>query len=407
MNNALQIKTQNAKERVNYYKNDITAFLRKLISIPSTSSNEEKVVEAIRDEMTHLGYDEIIIDEMGSIIGRIGNGKTRIIYDSHIDTVGIADIAAFAFDPFEGKLENEIIYGRGASDNKAATATQVYAGKIIKDLGLLNDFTLFVVGTVQEEDCDGLALQYIMENVVKNCDYVVLGECTNLDIYRGHRGRMEILIRTKGVSAHGSAPERGENAIYKMAPIINAIENLNKKLKDDPFLGKGSIALTKIECKTASLNSIPDECTIYLDRRLTAGETKESAVAEIKEAVKNLDYKIDVEILPYNTPSYKGKILETEKYYPTWVLPEGHELVQGAANVYNEVFEKKPKISKWIFSTNGIASMGRLNVPTIGFGPSKEEYAHTTNDQVSVSHLIDCTVFYSMFPIGLCKFINK
>ncbi|MEK6623429.1 MAG: YgeY family selenium metabolism-linked hydrolase, partial [Bdellovibrionota bacterium] len=253
--------------RAEKYAPEITQFLRDMISIPSESCQEKGVIECIKKEMQKVGFDEIKIDKMGNILGRIGKGKRVIAMDAHIDTVGVGDPKAWKIDPFKGKLENGIVYGRGASDQEAGMAAMVYAGKIIKDLKLEGDYTLWVTGTVQEEDCDGLCWQYILKEKVLNPEMVIITEPTNLGIYRGHRGRMEIGVTTKGVSCHGSAPERGINAVYMMAKVVNEIEKLNTRLANDSFLGKGTVAVSYIDCKTPSMCAVPDRAFIHLDRR--------------------------------------------------------------------------------------------------------------------------------------------
>ncbi len=378
------------------YRDDMTNFLRDMIRIPSTSCNEEKVILRIKEEMEKVGFDEVIIDKMGNILGRIGSGKIVIAMDAHIDTVDVGDPSLWQVDPFEGDLKDGIIYGRGASDQEGGMASMVYAGKIIKDLGLTDDYTLYVTGTVMEEDCDGLCWQYIIEQDGIKPDFVVITEPTNLNIYRGHRGRMEMIVTTKGLSCHGSAPERGINAIYKMVPIIEGIEKLNNNLKDDPFLGKGTVTVTQVFFKSPSQCAVPDECTIQLDRRLTFGETMDSAVAEIK-ALPGAEEAI-VEVLTYAQPSYTGLVYPTEKYYPTWVVGEDHVLVESAVETYKKIFDKEPKVDKWTFSTNGVATMGRFGIPTIGFGPANEIYAHSPKDQIPVQHLVEACKFYAAFP---------
>ena len=379
------------------YRDDVTNFLRALIAIPSASCGEAGVAARVVEEMTALGYDEAGIDKMGNAIGRIGSGSFKLVFDAHMDTVGIGDPKAWPHDPYKGKLEDGVVFGRGASDNKGAIAAQVYAGKLLAERGLDGaDVTVYVVGTVMEEDCDGLALGYVCEESIGDVDAVVLGECTNLDVYRGHRGRMEMSVTTPGVSAHASAPERGDNAVVAMAPIIGEVTALNDRLADDPFLGAGTVAVTKIECETPSLNAIPDRCTIYLDRRLTAGETLDSAVEEVRslDSVRGAT----VEVLDYAEPSYTGLTLPTQKYYPTWTLDEDHELVRAGVAAGRAALDFTPGIGKWTFSTNGVSSAGRLGIPTIGFGPSEERWAHTVEDQCPVDHLVKSMAFYAALP---------
>ena len=381
------------------YEPDMVKFLRDMIRIPSESAKEREVIQRIKKEMEKVGFDEIRIDPMGNILGRVGKGKKIIAMDAHIDTVGVGDKNAWQWDPYEGKLENGIIYGRGASDQEAGMASMVYAAKIIKELKLEDDYTLWITGTVQEEDCDGLCWQYILkEKIIDKPEVVVITEPTNLNIYRGHRGRMEIGVTTNGVSCHGSAPERGKNAVYMMAKVVNEIEKLNERIKHDEFLGKGSVTVSYIECNTPSLCAVPDRAYIHLDRRLTQGETRESAVAEVKDAIQRAQIEASVEVLKYSTPSYTGLVYEIDKYYPTWVLPENHVVCKAAVKNYKDVLGITPKVDKWTFSTNGVATMGTMGVPTIGFGPAHEIHAHAISDQVPVEHLVKACAWYATFP---------
>ena len=377
------------------YKKDIVAFARNIIRTPSFSCQEGKLVSLIKKEMIKVGFDKVKVDRMGNIIGFIGHGKKKIMLDAHIDTVGIGDKTAWKIDPFAGLCKNGFIYGRGATDQKLSMASMVYAGKIIKDLKLDGDYTLMVVGSVMEEDCDGLPLLHIINNEKLRPDFVVITEPTNLKVYRGHRGRMEMKVVTKGRSCHASAPERGDNAVVKMAAIIEQITALNPKLKKDKFLGKGTVVVTSVDCKTPSLNAVPDECTIYLDRRLTLGETLRSSLEEIKSlpAVKKAGAKVAV--LYYDAMAWTGLKVGQEKYFPTWVLPEDHKLVQAGVKAGTIALGRKPAVDKWVFSTNGVATAGRLDIPTIGFGPSNEVYAHTVNENMPVDHLVKAAVFYA------------
>jgi putative selenium metabolism hydrolase len=392
------------KNEAEKYRDDCVKFLRDMIRIPSVSSEEGKVALRIVEEMQKLGFDRAWTDDYGNVIGQVGNGPIRVVFDGHIDAVGIGNPESWSYDPFEGKVEDGYIFGRGASDNKAATAVQVYGAKLFKDRGQgLDRFSVFVVGSVQEEDCDGLGLRYALEHSIGDVHYVCMGEATDLNVYRGHRGRMEINVVAKGRSCHGSAPERGDNAIYKMTRLITEIEQLNDRLRDDSFLGKGTCAVTHISCETPSLCAVPDGCRIHIDRRLTHGEDKAHAMRQIEELPSFDRESMKVEILTYSQPSYKNMVLTTEKYYPTWVLPEEHVLVQAGAHAAEQVLGRMPGISKWVFSTNGVSSMGQLGIPTIGFGPAQEEDAHTTNDRVKIDDLVTSIGFYAALPLGLSR----
>ncbi len=394
---------QKILERAEFYRADMLAFLRALCAIPSESRNECGVVGRIGCEMEKASFDEVKIDGMGNVLGRVGSGRHVLAMDGHVDTVGIGDRSQWPWDPFEGKLDSGVFYARGASDQKGAMASMVYAAKIIRDLRLEGDFTLWITGTVQEEDCDGLCWQYILNEGALEPEAVVITEATDLAIYRGHRGRMEIGVTTRGISCHGSAPERGKNAVYAMAPVVREIEKLNGRLAHDDFLGKGTVTVSYIECSTPSMCAVPDRAYIQLDRRLTRGESRETAVAEVREAIRRAGVTAEVEVLRYAAPSYTGLVYETEKYYPTWVLDREHRLCRSAVQNYRAVFGSEPRVDKWTFSTNGVATMGMNGIPTIGFGPGNEAHAHMVADQIPVDHLVRAAAYYAAFPLMYCS----
>ncbi|MCX7964021.1 MAG: YgeY family selenium metabolism-linked hydrolase [Candidatus Sumerlaea chitinivorans] len=380
-------------------KEAVARFLQDLIRIKSLSTEEKAVVERIAEEMRKVGFDEVKIDGLGNVIGRVGNGPRRIAMDAHIDTVDVGNPELWEIDPFAAILKDDIIYGRGACDMKGAMASLVYGAKLIKELGLAKDLSIFITGTVMEEDCDGLCWQYILKEKVIDPwpECVVIAEPTNMNIYRGHRGRMEIEVSVTGLSAHGSAPERGINAVYKMAPIVLDIEKLNERLRHDPFLGKGTVTISEIRSTSPSLCAVADSCTIHLDRRLTKGETIESAVAEIEALPSVQAAKAKVTVLDYARPAYTGLVYPTKKYYPTWVLEEDHPALKAAVSAYEKVLGEKPKVDKWTFSTNGVATMGLFGIPSFGLGPGNEEFAHSPKEHIPVEHLWKAAAFYAAF----------
>ncbi|MCG7586130.1 YgeY family selenium metabolism-linked hydrolase [Photobacterium sp. OFAV2-7] len=385
-------------EKAQDYKADMSQFLRDMIAIPSESCDEEKVVLRIKEEMEKVGFDKVEIDPMGNVLGWIGHGPHLIAMDAHIDTVGVGNMDNWDFDPYEGMEDDEVIGGRGASDQEGGMASMVYAGKIIKDLGLEDEYTLLVTGTVQEEDCDGLCWQYIIEESKIRPEFVVSTEPTDCQIYRGQRGRMEIRIDVAGVSCHGSAPERGDNAIFKMGPILNQLEDLSHNLKDDPFLGKGTLTVSEIFFTSPSRCAVADSCAVSIDRRLTWGETWEGALDEIRALPAVQEAKAVVSMYEYNRPAYTGLVYPTECYFPTWLIDEEHVATKTLEASYELLFDKKPTVDKWTFSTNGVSIMGRYGIPVIGFGPGKEPEAHAPNEKTWKDHLVTCAAMYAVIP---------
>lgn len=424
------------------YEADMTRFLRDLVKIPGESCDEKGHIDRIAEEMNKVGFDKVEIDPMGNVLGYMGTGSTLIGYDAHIDTVGIGNKSNWEFDPYEGFESDIEIGGRGTSDQLGGIVSAVYGAKIMKDLGLLSDqYSVLVTGTVQEEDCDGLCWEYIIKEDKVKPAFVVSTEPTDGGIYRGQRGRMEIRVDVKGVSCHGSAPERGDNAIYKMADILQDVralnendaedateikglvkmldEKFNPQWKEARFLGRGSVTTSEIFFTSPSRCAVSDSCSISLDRRMTAGETWESCLDEIRAlpSVKKYGDDVKVSMYEYARPSYKGLTYPIECYFPTWVIPEDHPVTAALEAAYKglygdsrlgnaeteEMRKARPLTDKWTFSTNGVSIMGRNEIPCIGFGPGAEAQAHAPNEKTWKDDLVRCAAVYAALPTLYCK----
>ena len=440
------------------YKAEMSRFRRDMISHPSESCEEKDVVMCIKAEMEKLGFDRVEIDGLGNVIGWMGSGEKIIAIDSHIDTVGIGNINNWEQDPYKGYETGDIIYGRGGSDQEGGMASAVYGAKIMKDLDLIpKGYKIMVVGSVQEEDCDGMCWQYIVnkyfsskEEAQRQIEFVISTEPTDGGIYRGHRGRMEIRVDVKGVSCHGSAPERGDNAIYKMADILQDVRALNenddadeteikglvKRLnpkynpehwEDARFLGRGTCTVSQIFYTSPSRCAVADSCAISIDRRMTAGETWDSCLKEIEElpAVKKYGEDVKVSMYMYDRPAWTGTVYETECFFPTWINKETAAHVQALVDAHHALWGSKrighkdadpkldamhlrerPLTDKWTFSTNGVSIQGRYGIPCVGFGPGAESQAHAPNEITWKQDLVTCAAVYAAVP-GLYKEENK
>ncbi len=383
------------KELSEQYADYTANNLSKLVRIKSLSTQEKEVQLELKRQMEEAGFDEVIIDGLGNVIGKIGNGKKTLAIDGHMDTVDIGNIDNWDFDPLGGEIKNGYVHGRGTVDQEGGVASFVTTGRILKELGFNEDLTIYFVGSVIEEDCDGLCWKYIIEEGKIIPDIVISTEPTNLNIYRGQRGRMEMHVSFHGISSHGSAPERGKNAIYMASKIALEIEKLNERLTNDEFLGKGSITVTEFISDSPSLCAVSDFARLHIDRRLTWGETKESAIKEIETLIVGLNAK--VEVLDFSEEAYTGLRYGMEKYYPTWKLPEDHSMIQVGVNAFTKLYNKVPVIDKWTFSTNGVVITGIHGIPTIGFGPGNEVLAHAPNEKVAISDLVIASAFYAAF----------
>lgn len=433
------------------YGPDMARFLRKMISFPSESCHEKAVVMCVENEMKSLGFDDVTVDGLGNVIGWMGQGERIIALDAHIDTVGIGDRRNWSDDPYQGWETEDVIYGRGASDQEGGMAAAVYGAKIMKDLGLIpQGYRIMVVGSVQEEDCDGMCWQYLLsedfpsrEEAKERIAFVISTEPTDGGIYRGHRGRMEIRVDVKGVSCHGSAPERGDNAIYKAARIVEDVRALNENdggpsdeirglakmldpdfspehYQDARFLGRGTCAVTEISSSSPSRCAVSDACTLSIDRRMTAGETWRSCLDEIRAlpAVRACGDDVEVRMYLYDRPSWTGEIFTTECFFPTWINPEGAPHVQALADAHRALWgdervghrdgdpkldamrtrEGRPLIDKWTFSTNCVSIQGRYGIPCVGFGPGAESQAHAPDEITWKQDLVTCAAVYAAVP---------
>ncbi len=381
------------------FRDDTAANLSRLVRIRSLSGGEKEMAAELKRQMAAAGFDSVRLDGLGSVHGRVGRGRRLIAIDAHIDTVDQGNLDNWQEPPFSGRIADGFVHGRGSVDQKGGAAAMITAGRILKELGLENDVTVLFTGTVMEEDCDGLCWKYIIEEEKVRPELVILTEPTALGVYRGHRGRMEMRVSFQGLSAHGSAPERGRNAIYMASRACLEIEKLNGRLRHDDFLGQGSITVTEIVSGSPSLCAVADFARIHLDRRLTAGETKESALAEVRDLMQGLP--AGVEVLQYREKAYTGLEYGMEKYYPTWTLEAGHPAVARAVESFRSLFGREPRVDKWTFSTNGVAITGLHGIPCIGFGPGDEVAAHAANEKVAVDDLVKASAFYALYALNM------
>jgi len=383
-------------------RNDLVAFLQDLIRIPSLSTQERALAERLAEEMRRVGFPRVRQDRIGNVIGCLGAGPgPRLIYNGHMDTVSVSDPTSWARDPYAAQIEKGVLYGLGACDMKGALAAMVYGVKALVDAGIQLAGELCVVGVVQEEPCEGLAMRVLVEEEGIRPDFVVLGEPTNLQIKRGHRGRIGMKVTVRGRSCHASSPSLGRNAIYDAARLMFGVELLAPQLAIDPFLGQGSIAVTQIESSAASRNAIPDACTFYIDRRLTLGETEAKALAEIQGIITRERVEAKVNVTEYRTISYTGYECKAREFYPAWALDDDHPLVQATARAIRETLGYRPKIGQWAFSTDGAYTMGRANIPTVGFGPGEERFAHTVDDQIRLDDVAAAARVYARLAVEL------
>jgi len=397
-------KGKEIRARAESYRDWTAKNLSEIIKVPAMSNKEKDRILLLKAMCEKAGFDEVRIDGLGNLLGRVGSGPKKLVIDAHIDTVGIGDRSQWKKDPFSGDIEGGLVHGRGTSDQVGGAAAMITAARILKELGCPPEYSVWFAFTIIEEDCDGLCWKYLIEEEKFVPDLFVSTEPTTLRLYRGHRGRMEMEVRMKGVSCHGSAPERGVSAAYKAARAALAMEALNAALQpdDDGFLGKGTVVVSKIDVHGPSQCAVPDQAMLYLDRRLTWGETADIAIQQVKDAVMAAGVdEVEVTMPEYAIPSWTGKDYRQELYFPTWKFPADHPFVRAGIRAHEAVFGAAPVVDKWTFSTNAVAVAGRHGIPCIGFGPGDENQAHAPNEITRVDDLWKAAAFYAALPWAL------
>lgn len=371
---------------------DLLRFAQDLVRIPSYSGQEEQAARRTAAEMEALGYDEVTIDRCGNVLGRIGSRGRSILFDSHTDTVKVLDEDSWEVQPFSGAVVDGFLWGRGSVDMKSGLAASVYAAAAARNLGLAEDKTVYVSGTVYEEYCDGEGLKHLLADSAIRPDCAVICEPSSNLITTGHKGKAQIVIQTRGVSAHGSAPEKGVNAVYEMAGIIQRIEQTNLELMR-PGGRTGTLVLTRISSSGVSVNAVPAECEVYLDRRLVVGETEQTIHAEMERitAGKNACWELGT----LHQTTWTGEALTYEPFHLAWEISLDHDLTRACMAAYRDVFGHAPaQFDYWDYSTNAVALV-RLGIPTIGFGPGEYKLAHMRNEKCAVQEIVDACAFYT------------
>lgn len=383
-----------SKER----ENAVIELCQALIQQKSYSGEEQGVVSVLKDYMRENGFDEVAVDDYGNLIGCIkGNrpGK-KLLFDGHMDTVPVSDPAEWKYPPFAAEIHEGRIYGRGTSDMKGALSAMVCAAaNFARDTEKQFAGEVYVAGVVHEECFEGVAARAISKAV--NPDYVVIGEASQLNLKIGQRGRAEIVVETFGKPCHSANPEKGINAVYKMAKVIEAIRTLAPT--HHPVLGNGILELTDIKSAPyPGASVVPEYCRATYDRRLLVGETKETVLAPLKELLARMmeedpELKVKVSYAVGQEKCHTGHEITGERFFPGWLYDEKETFVQDVVSRLKEM-GYMPSITQYNFCTNGSHYAGEAGIRTFGLGPSQENLAHTLNEYIEIDQLAKVTDCY-------------
>lgn len=376
------------------HEEEMVACLRDLVRFDSTTYHEGEAVAWLARKLKDYRYDEVRVDPAGNCLGRVGSGPMTVLADAHIDTVEPGSSADWGFNPLEARIEAGFIMGRGVVDDKGCLVAMVFAGRAIKELGFGEACTFWVSGSISEEDVEGSCVRAMMEtNQDIKPRLIIVGESSEMMVVRGHKGRALVRMVVKGKAAHAATAWMGENALIKALPLIKAIDGMDD-FKEHPFLGKGSIEVTKVICDTPSLNTIPGKVTVIADRRISLGETQQDLLDELKPllALSDATATIDTE----EVKTYTGYDIVQTDYFPSWQLAEDHPAVRAATSAYAAITGKPAKIGKWDFCTNATYLCGITGIPSVGFGPGDESLCHSTAETLSIEDFVVSAGVYAL-----------
>ncbi len=381
-------------------KDELVEFLQDIVRTPSFSGEEDRVATRIAAAMRRAGCREVFADRIGNVVGRFGEeSRPVLLYNGHMDTVRVSDPSAWAHDPFGADIVNGVLYGRGACDMKGALAAMIWGMKLLHNAQVKLKGELITAAVVQEEPCEGLGMRVLIEEERVRPDWVVLGEPSNMQLSRGHRGRVELEVVTHGRSCHAAQPNLGANAVYSAARLIFNLEMLSEHLGYDAFLGSGSLSVTHVESRAGSRNAVPDYARFVVDRRLTLGETEAKALAEVQGIIARERVRAEVRVTEYEETSYTGYRARHRNYYPAWALEAEHPLVKTASRVIKQVLGYRPSVGQWAFSTDGVYTMGVAGIPTIGFGPGDAAHAHTADECIRLEDVFNAASLYAQLAV--------
>lgn len=388
-------------------KQEVLSLCKRLLSIQSYSGGEREVAEELKRYMLQKGFDEVTVDDYGNVVGRLIGKRPgyKVLFDGHIDTVPVGNEKAWQHRPFEPVIEQDRLYGRGASDMKGAVAAFTAAAAFYAE-DLDRDFPgeIYVAGVVHEECFEGVAARRISDYAKP--DYVVIGEATQLNINIGQRGRAELMVETVGRPAHSANPEKGVNAVYNMCKVISALQALPPS--EHPILGKGIMELTDIKSSPyPGASVVPEYCRATYDRRLLVGETPERVLAPIEAVLDRLmaedpALKAQVSIVEGEEQCYTGTAIKGQRFFPGWLYDENEPYIQSILHTL-QAMGYTPAIGRYNFCTNGSHYAGEAHIPTIGLGPSRENLAHTTDEYIELSQLFGAADCYYGVMSALLK----
>jgi len=369
----------------------VIELLREMIAIPSVNPFDEPTSDHAR-ELEIANYYEQKMQDIGmltsrrdvtegrpNIFGRIkgkGNGPC-IMLAGHLDTVGVIGYDA----PFDPVIRQQRVYGRGACDMKAGLAAFLEIATVILQKEIELDGDLIIAGIADEEH------QMIGSREIRKNgpipDFAIVGEPTELEVSRAHKGQLCMHIRTHGKACHSSIPEQGVNAIQHMSKVLEALSDYNSELRSrtaHPTFGHSSFSPGVIKGGDI-VSSVPDSCELEVDRRLISGETIDQVVSEYRQRIDPLMSQLPDFRYEISEPTLHGEPLDT---------PEDSAIVETITAAYQETTQRTSTLPVFTGSTDA----PNLLSPAVICGPGSVEQAHTLDEYVELDQVTKAAEIY-------------
>jgi putative selenium metabolism hydrolase len=384
------------------HSDDLTTFCQRLVQTPSPPGEEDRAARLISSQMKGLGYDDVWFDRWGNVIGHVrgtGHGKP-VLFNGHMDHVDPGNPADWPYPPFGGEIHDGLLWGRGAADMKGPLAAMIYAVGALAWEGIRPPGDVFVTAVVQEE-VGGLGTHKLEPPVPPGC--AVVGEATANHLARGHRGRVEVVVRLKGRSVHASNPAAGVNPHAVLARFIIRLEAL--KLAQDDTFGGSTVAPTLLTSDQQASNVVPGQLSLHLDWRNLPGETMDDVVRQLRPLLDASLAEVEgsqgeIVVRGRDLRTWTGEQVSMPAAFPSFCLEADHPMVVRGQQILSRALSRVVDVTVWSFATDG-GHLMEADIPVIGFGPGEEHTVHTVREYVPVSMLVESMLGYMALALEL------
>lgn len=370
-------------------KDEAINFTKQLVKQPSVSGDEKAVAECVAKEMRSAGFNDVMQDDVGNVVGivRGREDSPTLLLNAHMDTAAqSSDAPGSKHEP--GTIDNGRLYGPGASDCKAGIAACVYAAKLLKRSMLPLRGNLIFAATTAEELGDSVGVRHLMKETLPGIglqpDYAILAEPTDLGLYCGHDGWMQVEVRVEGKET----AEVNDTALH----IYN---DLNKRINQDyGYTGYGCFEVH--QPTLLKDGSDAKHATVRIDERVPMAVQPERFLENLQNQIRQIvshvqNVSVGVSIAQEELPLFTGQVTPVSRVVNAWSTDPNSPLVDNARRALDAAGAPAP-VDRWQLGRFGTGTAGgvfvnEFLVPTMGYGPGDEQVIHAPGEYVSVDRI--------------------